>query len=303
MESVIEKAFAKINIYLDIVGHMPDGYHDVATIMQIVSLHDIVEIKLNNTKTINLICDGLDLDPKKNLAYRAAELYYENMFDEVDTGVDIVITKNIPVAAGLGGGSADAAAVLRGMNKLYGHHFTTEQLCLIAAEIGADVEYCVLGGVYICRGRGKPVININGIRYYNILIASCGNKESTALQYKMLDFLYFDFIDYKSCEGFASSIDACLGGRCSDLFKSTKNIFESLYKENKQAELIKEVMYKHNAKLVMLSGSGPSYFGVFPNSLYLEDAQEELEKLGIKTIACDPINATYEEIEKGCRLI
>ena len=73
MDSVIERAFAKINIYLDIVGRMPDGYHDLATIMQIVSLHDLVEIKLNNTKEINLICEGVDIEPKKNLAFKAAE--------------------------------------------------------------------------------------------------------------------------------------------------------------------------------------------------------------------------------------
>lgn len=303
MDSVIERAFAKINIYLDIVGRMPDGYHDLATIMQIVSLYDLVEIKLNNTKEINLICEGVDIEPKKNLAFKAAELFFENMFEEVTTGVDIVITKNIPVAAGLGGGSADAAAVLRGMNRLYGHHFTTEQLCLIAREIGADVEFNVLGGVYVCRERGKPIINTNGIRYYNLLLVSCGTKESTNLQYQKLDFLYNDFVDYKCCEGYADSIDACMGGRCSDLFKSTKNIFESLYQGNETADLIKEVMYKYNAKLVMLSGSGPTYFGVFPNSLYLEDAEEEFEKLGLKTIACDPINTTYEEIEKGHRLI
>ena len=303
MNSVIEKAFAKINIYLDIVGRMPDGYHDLATIMQIVSLHDIVELKLNNTKEINIYCDKLSIDPKKNLAYRAAELFYANMSHEVNTGVDITITKNIPVAAGLGGGSADAAAVLRGMNKLYDKPFTTEQLCVMAREIGADVEFNVLGGVYVCRERGKPIINTNGIRYYNLLLASCGTKDSTQLQYKKLDFMFNDFYNYKCCEGYADSIDACMGGRCSDLFQSTKNIFESLYQGNETADFIKEVMYKYNAKLVMLSGSGPTYFGVFPNSLYLEDAQEEFNKLGIETIACDPINATYEEIDEGCRLI
>lgn len=303
MDSVIEKAFAKINIYLDIVKRMPDGYHDLATIMQLISLHDIVELKRNNTKQINVVCVGLDLDPKKNLAFRAAELFYENMNMETDTGVDISITKNIPIAAGLGGGSADAAAVLRGMNKLYNNYYTTEQLCIMAREIGADVEFNVLGGVYVCRERGKPIINTNGIKFYNLLLVSCGKKDSTKDQFEKLDSMFNDFRDYKCCEGYADSIDACMGGRCSDLFRATKNIFESLYQGNKEVELIKEVMYKYNAKLVMLSGSGPTYFGVFPNFLYVEDAQEEFDKLGIKTIASMPVNLTYEEIEKGYRLI
>ena len=201
MFSVTEKAYAKINLYLDIMNKRKDGFHDILTIMQIVSLYDEVDITLNMSKniTVKVANSDIDLPQEKNIAYKAALKFYENLDFVPISGADITIVKNIPMAAGLAGGSADAAAVLRGLNYLYGKPFTREELCKIGMEIGSDVPFCIVGGTQVCKNKGDVTFSMNGIQAYHILIAYAGNKESTADQYRMLDEKYNDFIDYK-CE-------------------------------------------------------------------------------------------------------
>ncbi len=299
MDYLVDRAFAKINIYLDIMNKEDDGYHNLLTIMQAVSLYDTVSLKLNMTKKINLTCEGLDIgvEPQKNLAYLAAQKFYENLSFEAIGRVDIQITKRIPVAAGLGGGSADAGSVLRGLNWLYGKPYTTEELCELGLSLGSDVPFCILGGTHTCRGRGKIGTRTFGIRYYNLLIAKGEDKISTSEQFKKLDAKFNDFKDYRFAEGYIETYNSYINGRCTQAFKVTKNIFESLYDENSSVAKIKQIMYEYGANFAMLTGSGPSVVGIFPNSFYAEDAMEALKAANIEVYMCLPINTPYEEID------
>ena len=301
MASITERAYAKINLYLDIVKKNEDNYHDIITIMQLVSLYDEVHIDLVDRAPISVKCVNADLgiEQEKNLAYLAAQKFYDYLSYIPTARPHITITKNIPQAAGLGGGSADAAAVLRGLNKLYGEPFTTKKLCEIGLTIGADVPFCIVGGVYICQNRGEIGMSIRGIHHYNLLIAKGEEKVSTAEQYRRLDEKFNNFVNYHYGIGFGGTISAYMGMRCRDAFASTKNVFDALYDEKSSVQRIKRIMCECDAYFAFLSGSGPSVVGVFPDSLYAEDAQEILKDLGVDSYMCVPISLEYNEMIEG----
>lgn len=301
MDSITEKAYAKINLYLDVEKKRDDGFHDILTIMQLVTLYDEVTITLNQTKEISVQVVNMDIGvpENKNIAYIAAQKFYENLNFEAIGRADIKIKKNIPIAAGLAGGSADAAAVLRGLNDLYGKPYTTKELCKIGLSIGSDVPFCIVGGVQVCRGKGDVIIDLYGIKCYDIVIACGEEKDSTAEQYKRLDEKFNNFKKYQFAKGFSETYGGFLSGRCRDAFKSMFNIFETLYEDDERMKNIKEVMYKNEAKIAMLSGSGPSIYGVFPSRFGAEEAQKDLERQNIKAYFCRPINKLYEEILPG----
>lgn len=301
MVFVKEKAYAKINLYLDIEQKRKDGFHDIITVMQLISLHDEVNIAFNGTQEINLTITNMDLGipNEKNIAYIAACKFYENLDFKPNSKVDIFIEKHIPVAAGLAGGSADAAAVLRGLNYLYGKPFTTEQLCEIGLSIGSDVPFCIVGGVQLCRGQGEKMVGMLGIKNYRILIACSEHKSSTADQYKKLDDKFNDFKKYQFAKDFPEMYAALSGGRIRDAYKGMFNIFEEIYDENSTVKKIKKLMYDNEASFAMLSGSGPAVFGAFSDMILIEDAQEALAREGIKSYSCFPINKTYEYMLPG----
>lgn len=293
MRSTTEKAYAKINLYLDIVGKMNDGYHDLITVMQEISLCDEVELRLCASPSITLTCEGdsnkIDMD--KNLAYIAAEAFYRRLDADISQGVNIVLKKNIPVSAGLGGGSADAAAVLRGLNRLFGDPFTTDELCEIGMSIGSDVPFCIVGGTQICRGRGEVVGEVHGLEDCNILVAMGGTKLSTSEQYRILDLKYNDFVGYNSGEGYNEMLTVLDKTRSADALTCTRNIFDILYENTPTMNAVREIMYANGARAVVLSGSGPSVFGVFDTPT--REAQKSLEQQGIASYPCHPVNRKH----------
>lgn len=301
MASITERAYAKINLYLDILKKNEDNYHDIITIMQLVSLYDVVKIELIAESAIKVECVNADLgiDQEKNLAYIAAKKFYDSLNYDPSDRPYITIEKYIPQAAGLGGGSADAAAVLRGLNKLYGLPFTNKQLCEIGLTIGADVPFCIVGGVHICERRGEVTMSIRGIHHYNLLIAKGEEKISTGEQYRLLDEKFNNFENYKYAIGYGGTLSAYMGGRCRDAFASTKNVFDALYGEKSSVQRIKRAMCECDAYFAFLTGSGPSVVGVFPDSLYAEDAQEILSDLGVESYMCLPISLEYDEMVEG----
>ena len=304
METHIEKAYAKINLFLDILGKRTDGYHDIYTIMQLVTLHDDVEITLTKNQEINfkMINIGEDIPKEKNIAYIAAQKFYENLDKTylcIKTRSDITITKNIPMAAGLAGGSADAAAVLRGLNKIYAKPYTNEQLMEMAKELGSDVPFCLIGGAKVCKNKGDIALDINGLRNFRILIAIDGEKESTAKQYQKLDEKFNNFIDYPINLQFSETVNALTNLEGRRALTSMYNVFETLYDENSSVQRVKKLLYENKARFAMLSGSGPAVFAAFDNIFWLEDAQEILEKEGIKCYQCDLINLDYEYLILG----
>ena len=299
MFSVTEKAYAKINLYLDIIKKRDDGFHDILTIMQLVSLYDEVEVSLNMTKEISvrIVNSDIDIPQEKNIAYIAAKKFYENLDFVPIGGADIQIKKNIPMAAGLAGGSADAAAVLRGLNYLYGKPFTIKELCKMGLEIGSDVPFCIVGGTQVCKNRGEVSFDTYGIQNYYLLIACAGQKESTAMQYRRLDEKYNDFKDYVCGKNYGDLFGSFSVGRTTEALPLMFNIFEDLYENDENIKKIKSVMYEYEANVAIISGSGPAVLGIFPSTYYAEDAHEEFKKMGIKSFVCRPINVEYEKID------
>ncbi len=299
MGEITEKAYGKINLYLDILRKRDDGFHDIYSIMQLVTLCDEVHIETNNGEGINVtvLNDNLGIPMEKNLAYIAAQKFYDNLENtlvETSTRANITITKNIPVTAGLAGGSADAAAVLRGLNKIYGYPYTKKELCDLGMEVGSDVPFCIIGGTHVCKNKGDVEMGLGGLQNFRILIACSGEKESTGKQYQKLDEKFNNFVDYGISLGFSETIGALMNREYRRSLTSMYNVFETLYEDDENVQRTKKLLYDNYARFVMLSGSGPALFAAFDDIFLLEDAQAVLEKEGIKCYPCDLIQEEYE---------
>ena len=180
------QAHAKINLYLDVIGKRPDGYHEIETIFHSIGLHDDIYLRKRADRQITVHCEHphVPCDPR-NLAYRAAKLLLDNTPDL--SGVEIQILKRIPVAAGLGGGSADAAAVLCGMNALFDLGLTQRGLMQLGVQLGADVPFCILGGAALGRGIGEILTPLPSLKEAWILLANPGFEISTAWVYQQIN--------------------------------------------------------------------------------------------------------------------
>lgn len=259
---VKESARAKINLTLDILGVRADGYHEVSMIMQAIELADAVELKkisrgvslkLDATKIRggeNIPCD------EKNLAWRAAVEFQK--FCGKDLGVEISIEKKIPVAAGLAGGSADAAAVLRGMNRLYETNLTDAELCKIGERIGSDVPFCIIGGTCFAEGRGEVLTPLTPIKNFSVVLAKPHGEISTAWAYTTYDE------NPAEVHPPNRKIISQLERRDYDAaFKNFSNVLEKV--ALKKIPAIAD--YKNNfltagAKVALMSGSGPTVFAL-----------------------------------------
>ena len=164
--SVIEKAYAKVNLTLEILGKRRDGYHDLASVMQTVNLFDTVTV--SEADSIIVDCDGLEIDTEMNLATKAASVLKNRT--GIRSGAKILIKKRIPVSAGLGGGSSDAAATLRGLNQIWKLGLSVDELADIAASVGSDVPFLLRGGTALVRGRGEEVRQIAPAKISSFLI-------------------------------------------------------------------------------------------------------------------------------------
>lgn len=263
------KAYAKINLHLDVTEIRNDGYHNIQSVMQSVSLCDIVDIERIEGDEIIIECDtqGVPLD-ERNIAYKAARRFFDRA--GISSGAIISIKKNIPMAAGLAGGSADGAAVLVGLNKLFDGALTDNEIYEIGASLGADVPFCISCGCCYTEGIGEKMTDITSLSSDTILVIACGGEGvSTPMAYRMLDDKYNKFVDYnaKGCDNLKESL--AIGK--DDFYKDIFNIFEEPIASVRPAVgRAKEIMLGSKARTAMMSGSGPSVFGVFAN---VEDAE------------------------------
>ena len=247
---------AKINLTLDILGKRPDGYHEVAMIMQSLALHDTV--------TLEKMREGIDLSlnlswmkpDETNLAWKAAALIQERC--GVKGGVRMHLTKRIPVAAGLAGGSADAAAVLRGMDKLYGLGLSDEELCSLGAELGSDIPFCIMGGTMLATGRGEVLTRLFDMPETWVVLAKPRVSVSTAWAYQNYDEQGAerhpdnDLVEKKII---SQDLKAMAPLLC--------NVLESVtIKKYEVIERYKKLMVEKGALVSMMSGSGPTVFGL-----------------------------------------
>ncbi|MCG4585044.1 4-(cytidine 5'-diphospho)-2-C-methyl-D-erythritol kinase, partial [Anaerosalibacter bizertensis] len=255
-----------------------DGYHDINTIMQQIDLKDIVTIK-DREKGIKIECNNPEVPvDSSNLVYTAWEKMKEKA--KIDRGVHIIIEKNIPVASGLAGGSTDAAAVLKGLNKLWKLNFSKKELMDIGVSIGADVPYCIMGGTALAEGIGEKLKILKSFSNKLILLANPGISVSTAHVYNSLRL---DKIE-KSPD-MDMLVQAVENDDIYTLAKNMGNILEQVtVEEFSQIKTIKEDMIRYGALGSLMSGSGPTVFGLFDDEKKLVKCKEYLEKKVAKVI-------------------
>ncbi|MEY8303457.1 4-(cytidine 5'-diphospho)-2-C-methyl-D-erythritol kinase [Anaerosalibacter bizertensis] len=278
MEELIIEAYGKVNLALDVIRKRNDGYHDINTIMQQIDLKDIVTIK-DREKGIKIECNNPEVPvDSSNLVYTAWEKMKEKA--KIDRGVHIIIEKNIPVASGLAGGSTDAAAVLKGLNKLWKLNFSTKELMDIGVSIGADVPYCIMGGTALAEGIGEKLKILKSFSNKLILLANPGISVSTAHVYNSLRL---DRIE-KSPD-MDMLVQAVENDDIYTLAKNMGNILEQVtVEEFSQIKTIKEDMIRYGALGSLMSGSGPTVFGLFDDEKKLVKCKEYLEKKVAKVI-------------------
>ncbi|MEH6938422.1 4-(cytidine 5'-diphospho)-2-C-methyl-D-erythritol kinase [Bacillus sp. JJ664] len=250
------KAPAKINLSLDVVGKRDDGYHDVKMIMTTIDLADRIELELlQEDKIIVTSHNRYVPDDQRNLAYQAAVVLKE-MFG-IKQGAHIFITKNIPVAAGLAGGSSDAAAVLRGLNKLWNLNCSLDELAEIGSKIGSDVSFCVYGGTAIATGRGEKIQHIDTPPPCWVILAKPAQGVSTATVYQKLKL---DDVKHPDVDKMVQAISE---KKYEDICDSLGNVLESVTLQlHPEVAMIKEQMKRFGADAVLMSGSGPTVFGL-----------------------------------------
>lgn len=261
----------KINLTLDLVCTLPDGYHAIDTVMQTVSLCDFVTVEKNDTPGIVLTCsDPTVPTDAKNTAYRAAELFLRHA--NIADGIKIYIDKHIPHEAGLGGGSADAAAVFKALDSMYPGVLSNAEILSFCLKVGADVSFCFVGGTALCRNKGEVIAPLTPFSSY-IVIAKPDEGVSTAAAFRR-----FDSAENLSHPDITSFVFYAQRDEYKKAFLSASNIFEQLT-DVKTGSAIKDTLIKNGAYYASMSGSGSAYFGLFDTPEQAENAKNELKTL------------------------
>lgn len=263
------KAYAKVNLFLDITGRLENGYHTLNTVMQQVDIYDTVTVETTGSGYITIECTNPAVPcNEKNIAYKAAKAFLSEIGS--NDGVSISIEKNIPLEAGMGGSSTDGAAVMVALNEIYGKPLTTEKLCETGARLGADVPFCILGGTAVCTGIGEVMTPVSCKKDYVLGIVKPGFSCSTPAAYRAYDEnplpinVNFD------------SFTAALSEGCEGWGGNMYNVFEKLY-DNPEISAITRIMQENGAVGAILTGSGSAVFGVFRNRTTAENALNKLE--------------------------
>lgn len=275
-EKIIETAYAKINLGLSILGKRKDGYHEVSMIMQSVGLCDEVIITEGEGIQISTNLEGLTCG-KDNLAYKAAALLAEKY--NVIPNVHIILNKKIFMAAGLAGGSSDAAAVLRGLNKYWNLNLGDDTLETLAAELGSDVPFCICGGSAIAKGRGEIIVPLPDMSETIVVLAKLRNLDvSTAWVYK--NYNPGRVVNNPSIEQIAEELSK--GGKAIAPYMG--NVLETVtIPANPQIASIKAAMLGAGAYYSMMSGSGPTVFAFAENQEIAEKIVDALKNFDVET--------------------
>lgn len=266
-------AYAKVNLGLDVLRRREDGYHELRMIMQTVDLYDTLTLEKTEERGISMTCniEGLPCD-ESNLVCKAAKL----MFGEYNLpgGIRMHLEKRIPMAAGMAGGSTDAAAVFNGINELYELGVSKERLCELGVKVGADVPYCIVGGTALSEGIGEVLTMLPNVPDCVVLIAKPDFDVSTKYVFENLhanSLTYHPDID--------AMADAIRAGDLDGVVKVMDNVLETVT-EARYTEItaIKTVMKEHGAMRAMMSGSGPTVFGLYENESDAEAAADAIKK-------------------------
>jgi len=250
------KAPAKINLTLDVLSKRSDGYHDVKMVMTTIDLADYVSVKKNNTNEIRITSNSFRIPlSEENLTHKAAKLF--KIAYNINTGVDINIEKNIFISAGLAGGSSDAAATLKGLRELFKVDCTDEELAVIGGEIGSDIPFCIYGGTAIATGRGEIINPIKSPPKCWVILV---NPRIGVPTREIFDNFTAENIMDIDTDGMTTAIEkACFSSVCASLGNSLESVTFKLYPE---VAKIKNKLTDAGAEGVLMSGSGPTIFGL-----------------------------------------
>lgn len=287
---MILKASAKINLMLDILGTTEDGYHSLYMVMQSISIQDTVTVEKTGKKDeISLSCSNSALPcDRRNIAWKAAELYFENT-DNENPGIDIHIEKVIPFAAGLAGGSADAAAVFTGLNAMAENPVDIETLCRIGEKAGADVPYCIKGGTMLALDIGGVLAPLPSVRKDYYVLVKPDQDVSTKEAYAAADAC--TNMRHLDRQGMLRSL---VTGNMDGVYERIGNVFEQ-FVEVPDRVYIKSIMREHGAIRSCMSGSGPTVYGIFKTGEQAESCVKHLKKEGFNnTFLCQPVDKGVE---------
>ena len=280
--SMVIKAPAKINLFLEVNNKRADGYHNLSSIMQSISLHDTLEVSLSSDNNITVeVIDFPFLSNEGNISYKAARLFMSELGKSY--GVKIIIDKKIPVLAGLAGGSADAAATLLALNEMLENPFSKEDLLSIGKRLGADVPFCIHQETALVRGIGDIIDQCEPLPKCHVVMVKAHNKSSTADMFRKLDALKDRRIKSIDC-----MIKALKEKSVKRIGEEMYNVFSSFYDIDNG--FIEKQLYNLGALGVCLSGSGPSIIGLFEFRNDAVIAHENFAKMGIQSYIAEPIN-------------
>ena len=260
MTTIFEPAYAKVNLTLDVLGKRPDGYHDLQSVMQTISLRDDIEIDIGTGKPWKLVCSREDIPcDERNLAWKAAKVYCEAMNKEPN-GLEIRITKRIPSQAGLGGGSADAAAVLRALNEHYDSPLSIMALAELGAQVGSDVPFCVVGGTAMVEGRGERLRMLPAMPDCVFVVCKPDFSISTPELFKKIDEKAIaKRPDNRAMES------AILSGDLGRVAENLCNVFDPVVTEDHlELNYIKSIFNSYGSVGQQMTGSGSAVFCLVP---------------------------------------
>ena len=275
MNQIRLKALAKINLGLDVIRRKEDGYHEVKMIMQTINLHDQVHIRKIEEDTIRIRTNLYYLpNNENNIAYKAAKLLKDEF--QLPGGISIHIKKSIPVAAGMAGGSTDAAAVLFGINKMYGLKLSQQELMDRGVKLGADVPYCIMRGTALAEGIGEKLTKLPAMPKCHILIAKPPINVSTKFVYENLHANDMKPEDHPPVD---TQLEALEEGNLEKLVANMGNVLERVtIPEHPVINEIKQMMLECGALGSMMSGSGPTVFGIFTDYTKAKEAYQKIRQ-------------------------
>ena len=279
MTTLYEGAFAKLNLTLDVLGKREDGYHDLKSVMQTISVRVDIEIDIGTGKPWCLKCDkeGIPCD-ERNLAWKAARVYLDAVKKDPD-GIEIRITKRIPSEAGMGGGSADAAAVLRALNRHYGEPLSIGALAELGAQVGSDVPFCVICGTAMVEGRGERLRKVPDMPDCIFVICKPDFSVSTPELYRKLDETTIGKRpDNRAMES------ALLAGDLEKVCQNVFNVFDPVVTaEHNELNYIKSLLHQYGAAAYQMTGSGSAVFAI-------------VSEFEIAAVLCNMLRDNYPQV-------
>lgn len=282
MTTLYEGAFAKLNLTLDVLGKREDGYHDLQSVMQTISIRDDVEIDIGTGKPWKLLCsmEGIPTD-ETNLAWKAAKIYCDTMKKDPN-GIEIRITKRIPSGAGMGGGSADAAAVLRALNRHYGNPLSIFALAELGAQVGSDVPFCTLCGTAMVEGRGERLRKLPDMPDCIFVVVKPDFSVSTPELYQKIDNVAIPkHPDNRAMES------ALLAGDLEKVVENIYNVFDPVVTEDHlELNYIKSLFRQYGAAGYQMTGSGSAVFAI-------------VSEFEIAAVLCNMLKENYPQVYIG----